>query len=74
MQSLFIPITDRTGNLHIPPDQRWRLRSDLANYIEHRTRDDANVKVYEQRRTVGYADYKNSIEFLSKDPITISSE
>jgi hypothetical protein len=37
-------------SLHIPSDQTWRLHSDVAYYIEHRSRDKNNVKVYEQRR------------------------
>ena len=58
-------------NLHIPPDQKWRLQSDLAYYIEHRSRDEANVKVYEQRRTVGYADYKVDMFYVAPGDVVI---
>ena len=53
------------GNLQIPPDQKWRLGSDVAYYVEHRSQDEANVKVYEQRRTVGYADYKVGMFYIA---------
>jgi hypothetical protein len=53
-------------NLHIPPDQKWRIHSEKAFYSEHRSRDAANVKIYEQRRTVGYADYKPALSLPSR--------
>ena len=52
-------------NLHIPADQKWRLHSEVAYYREHRSRDTANVKVYEQRRTVGYADYRIGMFYIA---------
>jgi hypothetical protein len=59
------------GNLHIPPNQKWRLGSDVAYYIEHRSRDNANVKVYEQCRTVGYADYKAGMFYIAPGDVVI---
>jgi len=56
-------------NLQVPPDQIWRLGSDVAYYIEHRSRDEASVKVYEQRRTVGYADYKLALSLMSRTSV-----
>lgn len=53
------------GKLHVPPDQKWRLKSDVAYYIELRSRDDANIKVYGQRRMVGYADYKAGMFYIA---------
>jgi hypothetical protein len=61
----FTPENMCMENLHIPHDQKWRLQSEVDYYNEHRSRDTANVKVYEQRRTVGYADYKLALS-LSK--------
>lgn len=60
-------------NLHIPPDQRWRLGSDVAYYIERCSRDAANVKVYEQRRTVGYADYRIGMFYIAPGDVVIKS-
>lgn len=54
----FSPEQMALENLHIPHEQEWRIGSDHAFYIEYRSRDEANVKVYEQRRTVTYADYQ----------------
>jgi hypothetical protein len=56
----FAPENMCMENLHVPPNQKWQLGSDVAYYIEHRSRDGANVKVYKQLRTVGYADNKLS--------------
>jgi hypothetical protein len=58
-------------NLHIPHDQEWRLQSENAYYIEHRSCDAANVKVYEQRRTVGYADYRIGMFYIAPEEVVI---
>ena len=58
-------------NLQVPPDQKWRLGSDVAYYIEHRSLDGANVKVYEQRRTVGYADYKIGMFYIAPGDVVV---
>ena len=68
----FLPENMHMENLHIPPDQKWRLQSEVAYYIEHRSRDDANVKVYEQRRTVGYADYKIGMFYIAPGDVVIN--
>lgn len=67
----FAPGNICVESLHIPPDQKWRLHSDIAYYIEHRSRDGANVKVYEQRRTVGYADYKIGMFYIAPGDVVI---
>lgn len=48
----FAPENICIGDLHLPPNEKWRLGSEVAYYIEHRSRDVANVKVHEQRRTL----------------------
>lgn len=45
-------------NLHIPGEERWRVRSDTAYYIEYRSNCKSNVMVYWQKRYVQYADYE----------------
>ena len=67
----FAPENMCMDNLHIPLDQKWRLGSEVAYYIEHRSRDKANVKVYEQRRTVGYADYKIGMFYIAPREVVI---
>ncbi len=46
-------------NLHIPADQQWRqdAKYNYVFYDEWRTNTE-NVKVYHQRKSVGYADYQ----------------
>jgi hypothetical protein len=67
----FAPENMCMENLHIPSDQKWRLQSEAAYYIEHRSRDEVNVKVYEQRRTVGYADYKAGMFYIAPGDVVI---
>ena len=52
--------------LFIPDNQKWRLSNQFnyAYYIEWRTNPD-NIKVYEQKRTVSYADYKIGLYYIS---------
>ena len=48
-------------SLQIPDEEKYRLDhpwKDKVFYVEWRTKDQSNVKVYEQVRTVEYADYK----------------
>jgi hypothetical protein len=67
----FAPEQMAMENLHIPLDQEWRYQSEMAYYIEHRSRDEANVKVYEQRRTVEYADYKIGMFYIAPADVII---
>ena len=44
----------------IPKDKEWKLTKkyiDVVDYIEYRTQVD-NVKIYDQKKTVDYADYE----------------
>ncbi len=53
-------------NLEIPPDQLWRLNKEYTDkiyYTEWRTKD--KIKVYHQKRTVDYADYKPGMWYIS---------
>jgi len=52
-------------NVKIPRDQEWRINSENAFYVEFRSIDKANVKVYYQRKKVGYADYKIGLCYIS---------
>jgi hypothetical protein len=51
-------------SLHIPKDQSWRVAG-RCYYIEYRTDDKSNVKVYKQKAVVGYADYKVDMLYIS---------
>jgi hypothetical protein len=59
------------GNTTIPKRQRWRLEDpnwiEKIFYVEHRTLD--GVKIYDQKRTVNYADYKIGMIYISPSDI-----
>lgn len=59
-------------SIHIPDDQKWRLLPKYAfvYYNEWRTKDNSNVKLYEQRKTVKYADYKVGFWYVSPFELT----
>ena len=63
------------ANTFIPPSQKYRLRPNitLVYYIEHRSTRDY-VKIYEQKRLVGYADYKIGMIYMSPTDIRQTKE
>lgn len=52
-------------NILVPPKEIWRIDSDISFYIEYRTNDVNNVKIYFQKKTVNYADYKVGFYYIS---------
>ena len=65
------------ANLHVPKNERDRLREPRRSYVyyfEWRTNDDANVKVYEQKKTVDYADYKVGLLYISPFDLFVEGE
>lgn len=54
----------------VPPDEAWRLKSQVAYYCEYRSKDESYVKLYYQRRTVGYADYLLGLYYMSPFDLT----
>ena len=60
------------GSIHIPSHEQWRVGSPTAYYIEHRGGDGAYTKVYEQLRTVEYADYRIGRYYIS--PFDLETE
>jgi len=53
----------------IPDNQKWRIGGQCY-YVEARTADDANVKMYYQKATVDYADYKIGMWYISPFDLT----
>lgn len=51
--------------VHVPSSEVWRFQSKTAYYVEYRTVDLANVKVYCQRKPVDYADYKPGMFYIN---------
>ena len=56
----------------IPKNQLYRLTDLRIYYIEFRSRDDSNVKLYYQLKTVAYADYK--IGYFYIDPSDLCTQ
>jgi hypothetical protein len=52
-------------NFHVPESQIYRFRDARVFYIEHRSNCNSNVMLYQQRRTVAYADYKIGFCYIS---------
>lgn len=52
-------------NFHIPPEQAYRKTDKRVYYVEARSNDEANVKLYLQKRTVAYADYRVGMGYIS---------
>ena len=61
----FTPNQILCDKLFIPKNQLYRLSDPKVYYIEFRTNDSSNVKVYYQMRTVAYADYKIGYFYVS---------
>ena len=58
--------------LFIPKNQLYRLSDPKVYYIEFRTNDNSNVKVYYQMRTAAYADYKIGCFYISPDDLYVN--
>jgi len=49
----------------IPEDQKYRIKDGRVYYIEARTKDESYVKLYIQKKTVAYADYRVGMLYIS---------
>lgn len=58
--------------IHIPKNQLYRLSDLRVYYIEFRSSDESNVKVYYQLKTVSYADYKIGFFYISPTDLQLS--
>jgi hypothetical protein len=64
-------------NLQILDEEKYRTEhpwKDKVFYVEWRTKDQSNVKVYEQSKTVDYADYKVGLLYISPFDLFIEGE
>jgi hypothetical protein len=60
------------SNLIIPEKENWRVSSNVSYYVEYRTKDISSVKIYFQKRTVDYADYKINYFYVSPFDLRIN--
>ena len=61
------------ANLHMPENQEWRISSckqGRAYYLEYRSNTD-NVKIYYQRKTVNYADYRIGLFYIDPNELNV---
>ena len=64
-------------SLHIPDDEKYRTEhqwTDRVYYVEWRTKDEGNVKIYDQKKTVDYADYKVGLIYISPFDLFVEGE
>lgn len=61
-------------NLHIPVKEAYRPTYKLAHYVEYRSNDECNVKVYDQRRLVDYADYRLGLFYIAPKDLVFDGE
>ena len=52
-------------NFTIPDSEKYRLTNGIVYYDEYRSNDESFVKLYRQKRTVAYADYKVGLCYVS---------
>jgi len=49
----------------IPEIEKYRLTNNICFYVEYRSTDESNIKLYFQKRRVKYADYKIGMYYIS---------
>lgn len=60
-------------SFHIPKDQLYRLTDKRVYYVEMRSIDECNIKLYYQLQTVAYADYKIGMFYISPYDLFLST-
>jgi len=64
-------------SLQMPDEEKYRPEhpwKDRVYYVEWRTNDEINVKIYDQKRTVEYADYKVCLFYVSPFDLFVEGE
>ena len=56
-------------NIHIPKYAEHKLTDSMAYYFEYRSNDSSFVKLYWQKMTVLYADYKVGLWYISPSEV-----
>lgn len=52
-------------SIDVPESEKHRMGNDLYFYDEYRSKDECQVKVYHQKKTVAYADYRIGMWYIS---------
>jgi hypothetical protein len=64
-------------SLHIPDQEKYRTEhpwKEKVFCVEWRTKDQSDVKVYDQKRAVEYADYKAGLFYISPFDLFVQGE
>lgn len=61
-------------NIYVPKKEEWRLNSNSCFYNEYRSKDQSYVKIYHQKETVAYADYKIGFFYVSPDDLFLDGK
>ena len=64
-------------NLHMPDEEKYRTEhpwKERVHYLEWRTNDESNVKIYDQKKRVDYADYKVGLLYISPFDVLVNGE
>jgi len=61
-------------SFHIPKNQLYRLTDLRIYYIEMRSTDASNAKLYYQKKTVAYADYKIGMFYVSPNDLYLEDK
>ncbi len=61
-------------DFYIPDDQLYRINNGRVYYEEHRSMDEAYVKLYFQKKTVAYADYRVNKCYISPFDLYLSEK
>ena len=63
----------RWENFSIPADEAYRVNDAKAFYVEYRSHCEGYVKLYLQKKTVAYADYKVSCCYISPNDLQLAN-
>lgn len=61
------------NSFRIPDDEQYRIDDARVFYVEWRCTSNANVKLYVQKRTVAYADYRIGYCYMSPFDLVMAS-
>ena len=59
-------------NIYVPEYAKYKLENSFSYYHEHRSKDKCNVKLYDQKIGVTYADYQVGMWYI--DPARVITE
>lgn len=65
----FDPSQIAHDNIYVPKYAEHKLENNLSYYHEYRSKDECDVKLYDQKLRVSYADYKVGMWYISPNVV-----